>query len=71
MGGKGRIVTAAVLHMKNQGDIKKLCLQRCVGTVRAQNVQNVLGSGQLRTGRMHIQTVPVVIMIVCLIAVNR
>ena len=41
MGGEGGIVSAAMLHMKDHADIQNSRLQRRVGAVRTQNMQDV------------------------------
>ena len=38
MGGEGGVVTAAVFHMQDQGDIQNSCLQRRVFIVGPQNM---------------------------------
>ena len=38
MGGERRVVTAAVLHMQDQGDIQNSGLQRRIFIVRAKNM---------------------------------
>ncbi len=38
MGGKGGIVAASVFHVQDQRNVQDLGLQRCIGTVRAQDM---------------------------------
>ena len=71
MGGKAGVVTAAVLHVQDQGDIQDLRLQRRIAAVRAQNVQNILRGGQFGLGLVYVQALSVMVVTVCLIAVDR
>ena len=70
MRGKGGVVTAAMLHMQNQRNIQYLSFQRRIFTVRTQNMQDVFGIGQLKLGLMDIETFPVMVVIVSLIAID-
>ena len=71
MGGEGRVITAAVLHMKHQGDVENLGLEVCVPAVGTQGVKNILCCRQLRLRRVDVETLAIVVMGVSLIAIDR
>ena len=70
MGGEGGVVAAAVVRVKNQGNIQHLGLQGGILTVRAQNAQNVLRSGELGVRLVDKQALAVVVVPVGLVAVD-
>ena len=70
MSGKGGVVSAAVLHMKNHADIKNSGFQWSIRAVGAKNVQNVFRHGTFRHGLMDEKAVAVVIMAVSLITID-
>mgnify|MGYP006990184132 CR=1 FL=1 len=69
MGRKGGVIAAAVFHMDDEGNVQKVCFQRCIRTVRPENMQDILCGGEVGTWLMHIQAVTVMIMIVSLITI--
>ena len=68
---KGRVVTAAVLGMKNKRDVKDFCLQLGKFLIRAQQAQNVLRSRKRRRRIVNIQAFASYIMPVGVIRVHR
>ena len=70
MGGKGRVITTAMLRMKHQGYIQHLSLQFRVGSVFPKKPQNILRCGQLRLGIADNETLVQVIMAVSVIAID-
>ena len=66
-----RVVAAAVLRVEHQRDVEHLRLKRREFLVRAQNAQNVFGGRQLGLWLVNVQAVPVVVVAVRLIAVDR
>ena len=71
MSRKGRVVTAAMLCMQNQSQIQNMRLKGGIAAVRAQNVQDVFGGGELAHRIVDEQAVAVVIVAVSLIAIDR
>ena len=71
MCGKCRVITSAVLHMKNQSQIQDLGFQICIFLVRSQNTKDILCCRQFFFGIMNIQALSSYIVVVGLISVNR
>ena len=71
MCGKCRVITSAVLHMKNQSQIQDLGFQICIFLVRSQNTKDILCCRQFFLGIMNIQALSSYIVVVGLISVNR
>ena len=71
MGGKGRVVAAAVLHVQHQRQVKHPRLQRRILLVRAQQAQDIAGGGQLFTGVMDVHAAAALIMVVGVVGIDR
>ena len=71
MGGKGGVITAAVLCVKNQADVQKLGFQRGEAGVGPQAVENIFGCREGRIGIVQDQRPVLVVMLVDLVAVDR
>ena len=69
MGGKGRVVTAAMLHVEDQGKIQDLRLQVGLLLVRTEHTQNILCCGKLLLRIVNVKALAAYIMVVGLIAV--
>ena len=67
---KGRVVAAAMFRMQNKREVKNPRFKLSILAVWTENMEDVLGSGQLRHGAVDIKTIAVMIMTVGLIAVN-
>ena len=71
MGGKGGVIAAAVLHMKDQRDIQYTRFQICILAVRPENMENIFRGGKLCHGRMNKQAGSIMVMLVRLVSVDR
>ena len=70
-GCKGRIVTAAVLHVEYKCHIKHLRLQIRIFFIRTEHSQNILCRRKIVIRTMNIKTLISFIMIICMITVYR
>ena len=70
MGGKGRVVAAAVFRMKNESQIENFCFKLGIFFIGSQKQENVLGGAQMPVGFVNKQAFFFIIVIVCLIAVD-
>ena len=61
MGGKGRVIAAAVFGMKGKADVQHVGLPEGVGGVRPQQGEDVLRRGQLRLGGVYVKAVPALV----------
>ena len=71
MGGKGRVITAAMLHMEYQGQIQDSGLKRRIFLIRPEHQKDVLRSGKMFLRIVDIQTLPLIVMSVGLITIYR
>ena len=71
MGGEGRVVAAAVLRVEHERHVEHAGLQGGVLAVRAQDAQDVLRRRKLWVGRVDIEALPLVVVVVGLVAVDR
>ena len=69
MGGKGGVVAAAVLRVEHEADIQNVGLPEGVGGVGAEQREDVLRCGELRTGGMDEEGIPLLV-VIGLIAVD-
>ena len=69
-GGKGGIVSAAMLHMKHKGNIQHLCLQLRIFLVRPQHHQQIFRCRQLLRRTMYVHALIILIVIVSVITVH-
>lgn len=54
MRGKGGVVSAAVVHVENEGRVQGVRLQLALLTVRAQNVEQILRKAAMVQRRYNI-----------------
>lgn len=71
MRGKGGIVASAVLCVKHESKIKEFGFKWCVITGDTQHTQGVFCRGQSFFRAVDNQTLPAVVVLIRLIAVNR
>ena len=71
MDGKGRVVAAAVLCMEHKGKVEQLCFKLREFLIRAEQAQQVFRCGERRIRLMQKQALVILIVAVCLIAVDR
>ena len=50
MGGKGRVVAAAVFRMKNESQIENFCFKLGIFFIGSQKQENILGGAQMPVG---------------------
>ena len=69
-GGKGGVVTTAMLHMQHQCGVQYPRLQFGVLFVRAKHHQQILCGGKFLLGTVYVHTLIVGIVIICMVAVD-
>ena len=70
MGGKSRVVAAAVFCVKHQGHIQYFCLKLRISAVLAKKAQDIFCRGKLRLGIADNQALVQVVMAVGVITVD-
>ena len=71
MGGKRRVISASVFHMEHQSQIQHLGLKVGEFFIRAKHPENIFRCGEGAGRIVNIKALPLNIMIVSLVAVNR
>ena len=71
MCSKCRVITTAVLHMKDQGKIQDLRLQMRIFLIRAKHTEDILRCGKFFLRIVNIKALAAYIVIVSLISINR
>ena len=69
MGGKCRVITAAVLRMKNKRNIQYLRLQFRITAVRMQHLQNIFCKRKFRSRIPDHQILIQMIMTICMVTI--
>ena len=67
---KGRVVSAAVLHMEDQGRIENPSLQLRIFLIRTKHIKDVFCCGAVRVGAVDVHAPPQIVVIVGMITVN-
>ena len=70
MGGKRRVVAAAMLHMQHQRQIQHLGLQIRKMPVRTEHHEKVLRHGQILVGMMDVKAAVLAVVVIGVIAVD-
>ena len=68
---KARVIAAAVLCMQHHCKIENLCFELRVFLITAQHAQQVFCRRKIRVGLMQEETLVILVIAVCLIAVDR